>query len=229
MSSDPVSYAFDGTVATIALDDGKANALSPAMQASVNGALDRAETDAAVVILAGRPGVFSGGFDLRLLGEGGEDAVAMLRGGFELAHRLLSFPRPVVVACTGHAVAMGSFLLLSADYRVGADGPFRIVANEVAIGLTMPHSALAILRWRLVPAYFDRAVLLSETFDPRSAVAAGFLDRVVDPDEVLSVAGETAAAAAKLDARAHGATKQRARAATLTAIEEGLAEFGPVT
>jgi enoyl-CoA hydratase len=152
----------------------------------------------------------------------------MLRGGFELAHRLLSFPRPVIVACTGHAVAMGSFLLLSADYRVGADGPFRIVANEVAIGLTMPHSALAILRWRLSPAYFDRAVMLSETFDPQSAVAAGFLDRVVDPAAVLSAASEVATAAAQLDARAHAATKHRARKATLAAIEEGLSEFGPV-
>ena len=229
MSAEPVSYAFDGMVATIALDDGKANALSPAMLASINGALDRAEADAAIAILAGRAGVFSGGFDLRLLGEGGDDAVAMLRGGFELAHRLLSFPRPVIVACTGHAVAMGSFLLLSADYRVGADGPFRIVANEVAIGLTMPHSALAILRWRLAPAYFDRAVMLSETFDPQSAVAAGFLDRVVDPSEVLATASEIATTAAARDAPAQAAPKRPARVATPAAIAEGLAEFGPVT
>jgi enoyl-CoA hydratase len=226
---DPVSYSCDGSIATITLDDGKANALSPGMQASINGALDRAEADQAVAILTGRPGVFSGGFDLRVLGAGGDEAVAMLRGGFELAHRLMSFPRPVIVACTGHAVAMGSFLLLSADYRVGADGPFRIVANEVAIGLTMPHSALAILRWRLSPAYFDRAVLLSETFDPQSAVAAGFLDRVVDAAQVVSAASEVATAAAQLDARAHVATKRRARKVTLAAIEEGLSEFAAQT
>jgi enoyl-CoA hydratase len=226
---DPVTYSYDGTIATITLDDGKANALSPPIQAAIGSALDQAEADAAVVVLAGRPGVFSGGFDLRVLGEGGDEAVAMLRGGFQLAHRLLSFPRPVIVACTGHAVAMGSFLLLSADYRVGADGPFRIVANEVAIGLTMPHAALAILRWRLSPAYFDRAVMLSETFDPGTAVAAGFLDRVVDSDDVPAAAAEVATAAAALDARAHAATKRRARAATLTAIEEGLAEFVTAT
>jgi enoyl-CoA hydratase len=226
---DPVSYSCDGSIATITLDDGKANALSPGMQASINGALDRAEADQAVAVLTGRPGVFSGGFDLRVLGAGGDEAVAMLRGGFELAHRLMSFPRPVIVACTGHAVAMGSFLLLSADYRVGADGPFRIVANEVAIGLTMPHSALAILRWRLSPAYFDRAVLLSETFDPQSAVAAGFLDRVVDAAQVVSAASEVATAAAQLDARAHVATKRRARKVTLAAIEEGLSEFAAQT
>jgi enoyl-CoA hydratase len=225
----PVSYSCDGGVATITLDDGKANVLSPSMQGAIGSALDQAEADDAVVVLTGRPGVFSGGFDLRVLGAGGDEAVTMLRGGFQLAHRLLSFSRPVVVACTGHAVAMGAFTLLSADYRIGADGPFRIVANEVAIGLTMPHSALAILRWRLVPAYFDRAVMLSETFDPHAAVAAGFLDRVVAPDEVLPAALELAAAAAALDARAHAGTKRRARAATLTAIEHGLSEFAPAS
>lgn len=223
--SDPVTYSLDGAIATITLDDGKANALSSPTQSAIGAALDRAEADQAVVILRGRPGVFSGGFDLRVLGAGGDDAIAMLRGGFELAHRLLSFPRPVIIVCTGHAVAMGSFLLLSADYRVGADGPFRIVANEVAIGLTMPHSALAILRWRLAPAYFDRAVLLSETFDPRSAVAAGFLDRVVDPDDVLPAAVEIATAVTALDPKAHAATKRRARADTLAAVEAGLSEF----
>jgi enoyl-CoA hydratase len=222
---EPVSYTFDGAVATITLDDGKANALSPEMQAAIGAALDRAESDAAVVILAGRPGVFSGGFDLKVLQAGGDEAVGMLRGGFALAHRVLSFPRPVIAACTGHAVAMGAFLLLSTDHRVGAGGPFRIVANEVAIGLTMPHSALAILRWRLSPPAFDRAVLLSETFDPPSAVVAGFLDRVVDAGEVLGDARETATQAAALDAAAYAGTKRRARAVMLAAVEEGLAEF----
>ena len=228
MSAGPATYTLDGTVATITLDDGKANALSPSMQAAINAALDQALADEAVVILSGRPGVFSGGFDLGLLGTGGAEAITMLRGGFELAHRVLSFPRPVIAACTGHAVAMGAFLLLSTDHRVGAAGPFRIVANEVAIGLTMPHSALAILRSRLSPACFDRAVLLSEIFEPASAVAAGFLDQIVPPDEVLAVATEVAAGAAKLDARAHASTKRRAHAATLAAVEEGLAEFDQI-
>jgi enoyl-CoA hydratase len=62
----------------------------------------------------------------------------MLERGFQLALRLLDHPAPVVIACNGHAVAMGLFLLLSGDYLIGVDGPFRLVANEVAIGLTMP-------------------------------------------------------------------------------------------
>jgi enoyl-CoA hydratase len=223
--SEAVTYTVDGGIATITLDDGKANALSPGMQAAIHSALDRAQSDQAVVVLAGRPGVFSGGFDLKVLQAGGDEAIEMLRGGFELAHRVLSFPRPVVAACTGHAVAMGAFLLLSSDHRVGADGPFRIVANEVAIGLTMPHSALAILRWRLSPGAFDRAVLLSEIFDPTAAIGAGFLDEAVAEGAVLTRATEVAARAAALDPAAHAGTKRRARATMLAAIEEGLSEF----
>ena len=133
-----VSYQLAQGLATIVMDDGKVNALSPAMIAAVNDAFDRATSDGAVVILTGRPGIFSGGFDLTTLRAGGPDAAFMLERGFQLALRLLDHPAPVVIACNGHAVAMGLFLLLSGDYLIGVDGPFRLVANEVAIGLTMP-------------------------------------------------------------------------------------------
>ena len=112
-----VTYELRDSIATIVMDDGKVNALSLEMLGAVNGALDRAVSDAAVVVLTGREGIFSAGFDLKVLRGGGADAGAMLLGGFELAVRLLAFPTPVVVACTGHAVAMGVFLLLSGDYR----------------------------------------------------------------------------------------------------------------
>jgi enoyl-CoA hydratase len=78
----------------------------------------------------------------------------------------------------------GEFLLLSGDYRIGVEGPYRVVANEVAIGLTMPRAAIEICRLRLAPAHFQRAVLLAETYTPSDGVAAGFLDRVV-PDTAL--------------------------------------------
>ena len=135
-----VGYELHDSVATITMDDGKVNALSVRMLGTLGEALDRAETDRAIVVLTGRPGIFSAGFDLQVLRAGGADAVQMLKAGFELAERLLSFPTPVVVACSGHAIAMGSFLVLSADYRVGVSGEFRITANEVAIGLTMPRA-----------------------------------------------------------------------------------------
>src|SRR5215469_14464323 len=139
-----VTYELSDGVATIAMDDGKVNCLSPRMLGGLNEALDRAESDRATVLLTGREGRFSAGFDLPLLRAGGEPARLMVRAGFELALRVLSFPTPVVIGCTGHAVAMGAFLLLSADVRIGAAGPFRITANEVAIGLTMPRAAVVL-------------------------------------------------------------------------------------
>jgi enoyl-CoA hydratase len=217
------SYTVDADVATIAMDDGKANALSPAMLDEIGAGLDRAESDSVgAVVLAGRPGRFSGGFDLGVLGTGGAEAVRMLRGGFELAERLLSFPHPIVMACTGHALAMGLFLLCSGDYRIGAKGAFKLQANEVAIGLPMPYPALAILRHRLAPSSFDRAVGLAEVFTPAEAVDVGLLDQLVDPDAVVPVAQEVAAAFLTLDASAHAASKRRARATLLADLRAGI-------
>lgn len=116
-----VSYHLQEKVATITMDDGKANVVSVPMLAELNAALDQAVKDKAVVLLTGRDGTFSAGFDLRTLYAGGEDALKMLTEGFRLAQRLISFPRPVVIACSGHALAMGVFLVLCGDYRIGAD------------------------------------------------------------------------------------------------------------
>jgi enoyl-CoA hydratase len=217
-----VGYRLEGSVATITMDDGKVNAMSLRVITEVNAALDRAEADRAVVVLAGREGVFSAGFDLPVLRAGGSEAAVMVRAGFELAERVLSFPTPVVIACTGHAVAMGVFLLLSGDYRVGASGRFKITANEVAIGLTMPRAAVEILRQRLAPAYFNRAVTIAEPFSPDDAVAAGFVDRLVAPAEVPGVAHGVAMQLTGLDMVAHAATKRRAREGTLAAIRTGI-------
>lgn len=218
-----ISYQLADSVATITMDDGKVNALSLRMITEINRALDQALDDAAVVVLAGRPGVFSAGFDLPVIRAGGPAATSMLRAGFDLAERVLSYPRPVVIACTGHAIAMGVFLLLSGDYRVGAAGPYKITANEVAIGLTMPRAAVEICRQRLTPAHFNRATTLAEPFEPDSAVDAGFLDRACEPadfwDAVHGIAGELA----KLDADAHNATKLRARKAALAAVHDAIA------
>lgn len=213
-----VRYELKGGVATLHLDDGKVNVLSLATQAELHAALDRAEQDRAVVLLAGRPGVFSAGFDLTVLRGGGPDAGAMLRGGFELAARILALPTPVVMACTGHAIAMGCFLMLSGDYRVGAAGPYKLMANEVAIGLAVPVPGLEILRSRLTPSAFNRATLLAEQFSPETAVGAGFLDRVVPPDELLATATGVARNLAMLDRAAYAETKRRIRQSTLEAI-----------
>lgn len=215
---DLLSYELSDSIATITLDDGKVNALSPQMLSDVNNALDRAEADGAVVVLAGRPRVFSAGFDLKVLRSDGEESLAMLRVGFELAARVLSFPKPVVIACSGHAIAMGVFLLLSGDYRIGAAGPYKITANEVAIGLTMPRAAVEICRQRLAPAHFNRATVIAEVYDPDTAVAAGFLDRVVCAAELAGTARDVAAQLRMLDMNSHTATKLRARNKALAAV-----------
>jgi enoyl-CoA hydratase len=218
----PVSYEFRDSVATITMDDGKVNAMAPAMLSALNAALDRAASDRAVVVLTGRRGTFSAGFDLKVLGAGGPDAQQMVTAGFELGYRMLSFPTPIVVACSGHAIAMGAFLLLSADYRLGADGPFRIGANEVAIGITMPHFGVEICRQRLAPAHCNRAVTLSEMYKPADAVAAGFLDRIVSPAELHDEAQKLAADLARLNMAVHTASKLRMREQSLKAIRAAI-------
>lgn len=217
-----VTYETQDSIATITMDDGKMNALSPAMFAALNGAFDRAAKERAAAILTGRAGVFSAGFDMRVLTAGGRDAADMVRTGFELAERMLAFPTPIVVACTGHALAMGAFLMLSGDYRVGALGAHKIGANEVAIGITMPFFGVEICRQRLAPAHFHRAVVNAEIYTPEDAVAAGFLDRVVPAAELRDVTKSTAARLAKLDPSAHAATKLRAREQALKAIRSAI-------
>ena len=220
--ADRTSYALEDGIATITLDDGKVNALSNEMMAEINAGLDQADADGAVVILTGRPGILSAGFYLPVLRGGGPDAGAMLSSGFALAIRLLSAPRPVVIACPGHAIAMASFLLLSADYRIGAEGSYRIVANEVAIGMTLPKTAVEICRGRLTPAHFSRATTLSEVYANEGAVAAGFLDRVVPADRLAETAREVATQLATLVPDAYVATKRRVRHDTLAAVSAAL-------
>lgn len=220
MTTELVTYKLDSGVATLHMDDGKVNALSMKMIESIGLALDRARSDQAAVVLAGRTGVLCAGFDRNvLLGSDAQAGSDMLIGGFKLAERLLSFPRPVVVACTGHALAMGAFLLLAADYRVGVHGAFKIGANEVAIGLTMPRFAVELCKMRLANAYLQRSVLNAEIYDPETAVAAGFLDRLASTADILSASHHAASELAKLPAHTFANTKQRLR-------EEALARLG---
>jgi enoyl-CoA hydratase len=223
-----VSYRTEDGIATVKMDDGKVNVMSPEMLGEINVALDKAEADQAVVLITGRQGVFSAGFDLNILRAGGSPATAMVRAGFELAERLLSFPLPVVMACSGHAVAMGLFLILSGDYRIGASGPYKLTANEVAIGIAMPRAAIEVLRQRLTPSCFQRAAILAETFSPEGAIAAGLLDRVVETADLLEVARATSRELTKLDLAAHAVSKLRARQQTLVALRAAIeADYEP--
>jgi len=228
-----VSYELADSIATITMDDGKVNALSPQMLSELNGAFDRAEDDGAAVVLTGREGVFSAGFDLKVLTGGGAGGPDLLRAGFETSVRMLSFPGPVVVACGGHALAMGLFLVLSGDYRIGAAGEFKIGANEVAIGMIMPQTAIEICRQRVAAPFLSRVIDNAEIFRPEEAVAAGCLDRVVRGEELREAARSTAGRLAALDRAAHAATKLRLRGPALAAmkatIEADDAEFRAVS
>jgi enoyl-CoA hydratase len=222
-----VSYELSGSVSTITMNDGKVNCFSPQMLSDLRDALDRAERDRAVVLLGGKEGTFSAGFDLAVFKRGGNDLRDMLLAGARLAERVLTFPTPVVVACSGHALAMGAFLMLCADVRIGVEAPYKIGLNEVAIGLTVPHFGIEIARQRLAPAHFNLALLTSAIYSPGEAVAAGFLDRVVPPPELWTAARETAVALTRLDMAAHVATKLRARDAALVALRGAIAaDFG---
>jgi enoyl-CoA hydratase len=219
-----VSYELLDGVATIAFDDGKANALSVAMLAELSAALDRAEADGAIVLLTGRERTFSGGFDLRTEPA---DWPAMVSAGARLAERVLSFPQPTVAACNGNAVAMGGFLLLACDVRIGAEGDFRLGLNEVAIGLTVPWFGIALAEHRLARPYADRCLLTGALLDPQEARAAGFLDRVVAPARLGGEARDAARALAGVDRSAHAATKLRIRERALAGVRAGIERISP--
>ena len=218
-----VQYREQDGIATIRIDDGKRNALAPAVLREIYGAFDQAESDRATVILTGREDVFSAGFDLKTMNRGGLSALGMLRLGYRLPLRVLSYPYPVVAACNGHALAMGVFLMLSADYVIGTRGDFRIAANEVAIGMTMPRVAAAVLRNRLRPADFQRAVTLAEYFDVDSARDAGFFDELVDPGELMVLARTKAQQFQALDMRAHRESKRLVRKTLMRTIRSSVA------
>ena len=206
-----MQYSLNDGVATIRIDDGKRNALSPQVFKEIYAAFDRAEADRAIVILTGRDDVLSAGFDLNVMKRGGAKALRMLRMGYALPARILNYPYPVIAACNGHVLAMGVFMMLSADHVIGTRGDFKVSANEVAIGLTMPRVAAAMLEHRLTPSAYQRAVALSNYFDVDDALAAGFFDELVAGNELMDRARSRADEFAKLDTEAHTRSKRRIR------------------
>ncbi|MCO7629266.1 crotonase/enoyl-CoA hydratase family protein [Pseudomonas fluorescens] len=220
--SELIAYHLEDGIATLTLNNGKVNAISPDVIAAFNAALDRAVTDRAIVIITGQPGILSGGYDLKVMTSGPKEAVALVTAGSTLARRLLSHPFPVIVACPGHAVAKGAFLLLSADYRIGVDGPFSIGLNEVQIGMTMHQAGIELARDRLRRSAFHRSVINGEMFDPKSAVDAGFLDKVVAAEELQGAALAAARQLKKINMNAHKNTKLKVRKALLEALDNAI-------
>jgi enoyl-CoA hydratase len=216
-----VSLERDGAVAVISIDDGKANALSPDVLSALSEAFDKAEADGATAVLVqGRPGRFSAGFDLSIMTSGVDPMRALVTQGAELLLRIFTYPVPVVAACTGHALAAGALVLLVSDVRIGADGEFKIGLNEVAIGMGLPIFAIEFARYRMPPSAFDSA-LLGEVFAPADAVRVGYLDRTS-----ANVVDDAMAQAQRLSALRSGAvnhSKQLARKSIADQIKASLA------
>lgn len=217
-----VSYSLDNKVATIAIDDGKANALSTDIIAQLNAAFDKAEDDDAIVVLTGRNGVFSGGFNLKEMQKGPAEAIFLTSKGSKLARRILAFPKPVIVLASGHSIAMGAFLLLACDYRMICEGDFKVGLNETLIGMTMHNFGIELARYRLANNYFNRCVINAEIFDPKGAVDAGFIDRIVPLEQMPMAAAMAGKMFGQLDMTAFRNTKLRSRKEAFAILDKAI-------
>lgn len=220
MTSDAVTVQIDEAVAVVRIDDGKVNALTLDMIGGIQGALESASAGADAVVLTGRPGCLTAGLDRSVMLGTDRNAVSgNLRRVTDLYRQMMDLPVPLVVACPGHAVAAGALFLLVADVRVGARVPSRIGLNEVQIGLPLFPLAVAAARARLAPRDFYQATIGATLYDSAGALEAGYLDEVVEPDALLDVATERAAALGGLDRRSYLRTRRLVVAPILDEVE----------
>jgi enoyl-CoA hydratase len=218
-----IEFDITDGVAVLRLDDGKANALSHALVSEINDAMETASNDAKAVVIIGRNGMFSGGFDLLELQKGPDATLALVNRGAEMLNRVFTHPQPVVAGCTGHAIAAGAFLLLACDTRIGGHGKYRIGLNETAIGMALPVFGLELAKARLSRRHLTAAVIQATIYDPEGAVDAGFLDRTTPVEGLLQAAVDEAARLADFPADAYAANKLGIRRETANAIRASLA------
>lgn len=211
-------YRLQDDVALITFDDGKANAVGHDFIDHMTNSLDRAAGEAKAVVVCGRAGVFSGGFDLKEFEKGAEATSRLVGRGEAMFGTLFSYPLPIVAACSGHAVAAGGFMLLTADTRIGARGSFKIGLNETAIGMVLPEFGLILGDARLDVRYRTRALIQAELFDPEQAISAGFLDQTAPAEELLDRAMATARALAAMPGHAYRGNKVAARRGAIDAL-----------
>jgi enoyl-CoA hydratase len=221
------SLRMEDGAAWIVLDDGKVNAMSCEMLREIEQRLDEARPAGGPVVIKGRPGIFSAGFDLQTFARGPDASLRMVRAGVSLIETLLAYPRPVVTACTGHAYPMGAFLMLCADVRFGIAGPWKIGMNEVAIKLAVPQFAIELARHRLTPPGVAR-LATAAMFDPEAAAKLGYLDFVVDGAALDAAVLSEVERLKTLDWPSYEATKQRLNGPVRSAIAAAVAGDPPV-
>ncbi len=222
---DAIRLSQDGPVLLAHLDDGKANALSSERIQALEDALARAEKEAGALLILGRPGCFSAGFDLKEISKSPESATRLVARGALLLARILESPLPVVAGCSGHALAMGALLLMAADSRIGAAGAFKLGLNEVAIRMVLPEFAVQLARERLSRRHLVRSALLAELYDPETARDAGYLDRVETPEALESAARAEALRLAELPRGAFAGTKALLRGPLAREVRESAAQL----
>jgi enoyl-CoA hydratase len=225
--SDEVTYEVRDRIAHVTIAHGKANALSPTVVAALDDAVTQAEDAGDAVgamLITGTPGMLSGGFDLAVMRSGPTEAGKLVSDGGALITRLLGSEVPVVIACTGHAVAAGALLLLGADVRVGARGSIRIGLIETELGMVLPRWAAELARERLSRRHLQRATVGAEMYDPDGAAEAGFLDAVVDPDALAGAALEQATRWAELPRAAYRGQVHMNRADVLGRLADAVAD-----
>lgn len=222
--SERVKYELRDGIARITLDDGKVNVMSSAMLDDIGAAFDRAEREAEIVVLrSARPGIFSAGFDLKVFASGdAAKSLEMVQAGAELALRLMAFPHPTIGVIEGHAYPMGTFLLLACDVRLGAEGPYRMGLNEVAIGIAPPSFAIELARSRVHPAWLSRTAVLGEMYEPADALTAGLLDRVVAPEALDASLAQIIIALRAIHKPSHAVAKRRLRQGAMDAIRAAI-------
>lgn len=216
------TYTQQNSVAVLTFDDGKANALGHDFINEMNEGLDRADSEASAVVITGRPGMFSGGFDLKTFQRGPEATAELVGAGARLLMRIFSLPQPIVAAASGHSIAAGAFMLLACDTRIAAAGEFKFGLNETALGMSLPVFGLQLATARLSRRHLTRAVTQAMIYDVEGALAAGFIDSVESPDQLVDAAVKEAARLGEFERSAYEANKMGWRAPYIDAIKASL-------
>ena len=193
MTNSFATLSQEEEISIITLDDGKANVFSEEMTQAINDCLDKVPTDSGSLIITGRPGMFSAGFDLKVIASGDVPEIKkMSLSGFKLLSRIFSFPRPVVAACSGHGIALGTFLLCCCDYRIGIKGEFLLGANEMKTNMVIPTPILELIKFRISPSHKYRSILGAEMYQLDKAIDAGLMDQVEEAETLMDAAIEKA-------------------------------------
>lgn len=206
--------AHDGGLAIVTLRRGKANALDVDFCKALKKEFRRlAKSDAKAVILTSEGNIFSAGVDLPRAAEGGRKYLhALVLALDEMYEEIFLFPKPLVAAINGHAIAGGCVLACCADYRVLAQGAGRMGVTELLVGVPFPPFAFEVLRATTSPQHFPKFTASGETFDTEGAIENGFADEAVSADRLLPRAIEKAEQLAAIRADAFAVNKLHARA-----------------